>query len=549
MDFGPSQANELAQYRFLIALDDAIRPLIDPEEITSTAATILGRHLKVNRCAYAYVEGDMDTFHLTGDFNDGVPSIVGRYKSSDFGSEFLRLSREGVPYIVEDSERDPRVGDVVESYRLTQIRAVVSVPVIKGGKFVAGMAVHQASPRCWRDDEVKLVSLVANRCWESIERNRISIALREEHRRKDEFLAMLAHELRNPLSPISAAAQLIPYVENDPQRLLEVSRIIARQVDHITKIVDDLLDVSRVTRGLVAIEKTRVDLREIIREAVDQVTSLIDARGHRLTLQIPPGPARVQGDKTRLVQVVANLLSNAAKYTPQKGDIRLRVDVLSAEVKLSVRDNGIGISAELLPRVFDLFVQGERSPDRSQGGLGLGLALVRKLIDLHGGTLSAHSEGIGKGSEFTIGLPRLIESAGSQPLEPSRGPGNKLSNALTIMIVDDNADAAHALSMLLEVHGHRTWVEFNAADALQRIAEHAPQILILDIGLPDMDGYELARRIQSIPEAGDSVLIALTGYGQRNDKEKSRLAGFHHHMVKPVDAKRLLDILAKIKPK
>ena len=380
------------------------------------------------------------------------------------------------------------------------------------------------------------------------ERKRAEEALREEHRRKDEFLAMLAHELRNPLSPISAAAHLLPLVGMDRDQLLRISDIIAQQVKHMTKLVDDLLDVSRVTRGLVTLQKSPVDLRAVVQGAVEQVTSLVHARGHRLVLRLAPQAMLVDGDQTRLIQVVANLLNNAAKYTQQGGEIVLQLDGTADSVQLRVCDNGIGLPQDLLPFVFDLFVQGERSPDRSQGGLGLGLALVKNMVELHGGTVSARSEGQGKGSEFSIDLPRmeeLLQPAATDDhgfLDPGAEP------SLPILVVDDNADAAHTLAMLLEMEGHQVWTCHDGHSALALAARHQPQALILDIGLPGMDGNELAHRLRSKPEFSHATLIALTGYGQARDKEASQHAGFDHHLIKPVDTKKLLALLREIKP-
>ncbi|MDB5839479.1 MAG: hypothetical protein JWQ23_1431 [Herminiimonas sp.] len=369
--------------------------------------------------------------------------------------------------------------------------------------------------------------------------------LREADRRKDEFLAMLAHELRNPLAPISTAAELLKLINVDEPRVRQSSEIISRQVGHMTRIVDDLLDVSRVTRGLVTIDKEALDLRDLVSGAVDQVRALIDARGHHLTLQLPPVPAPVRGDQTRLVQVIANLLNNAARYTPNGGQIVLRIDVRAGQVELCVHDDGIGIAPDLLPHLFELFAQGKRSPDRTQGGLGLGLALVKSLVELHDGSIAVHSEGAGKGSAFTIRLPRLNEE--KQQRERMDMPNTAASaERLSLMIVDDNMDAANSLAMVLEAAGHHVTVAYAARTALERAAIAAPRVFLLDIGLPDMDGYELAGRLRAHPETKYSVLIALTGYGQGQDRERSSAAGFDYHLVKPADPAQLESLLAQI---
>jgi signal transduction histidine kinase/ActR/RegA family two-component response regulator len=379
------------------------------------------------------------------------------------------------------------------------------------------------------------------------EHHRAEEELRAADKRKDEFLAMLAHELRNPLAPISAAAQLLKLVHLDEARARHTSDIIGRQVDHMTRLVDDLLDVSRVTRGLVTLDKEPLDIKNIVADAVEQVSPLIDNRGHLLELQLPLESAGVMGDKKRLVQVIANLLNNSAKYTPDGGRITLHLEVWPQEVLLTVTDNGIGMEPDLVLRVFDLFAQAERTSDRSQGGLGLGLALVKSLVSLHGGTVQAVSKGLGQGSAFTVKLPRLL----SVPVRDGQ-PRNRQAGrpayvkALRAMIVDDNIDAAHTLEMFLHAAGHDVVVEYRAADALERARRETPAVCLLDIGLPDIDGNELARRLRTIPEMAGAVLIAVTGYGQEQDREKSFSAGFDYHFVKPVDTEKLATLLAEI---
>jgi PAS domain S-box-containing protein len=372
-------------------------------------------------------------------------------------------------------------------------------------------------------------------------------ALRAADRRKDEFLAMLAHELRNPLAPISTAAQILKLIDVDEPRVHQTSAIIARQVDHMTSLIDDLLDVSRVTRGLITLEKQSLDLGSIVASAIEQVRPLLEARHHQLTVHLPPAPAAVLGDRTRLVQVLTNILNNAAKYTHPYGEINLRVDLTEDQVAVGVRDNGIGIPPDLSPHVFELFTQAERSPDRSQGGLGLGLALVKSLMELHGGSVSAHSDGPGRGSEFVVRMPRLIEP--QEEIEPAHADAETpiFGAAPRVMVVDDNTDAADSLAMLLQARGYIVSVAYDAEDALEQASAGAAQIFLLDIGLPEMDGYELARRLRSNPQTAHATLIALTGYGQSQDYERSQAAGFDHHLVKPADAARLSALLAEIR--
>ncbi|CAH0312303.1 Autoinducer 2 sensor kinase/phosphatase LuxQ [Massilia sp. Bi118] len=372
--------------------------------------------------------------------------------------------------------------------------------------------------------------------------------LKAAARRKDEFLAMLAHELRNPLAPISSAAQLLGHVAADENKVRQASDIILRQVRHLTGLVDDLLDVSRVTRGLVELQRERVDLKAVMASAVEQARPLVEARRHHLDLALDAAPAWVAGDRIRLVQVVANLLNNAAKYTPQGGALALSLEVSSGQASIAVRDNGIGIDPELLPRVFELFTQAERTPDRAQGGLGLGLALVKSLVGLHGGSVEAESGGPGMGSTFRILLP--LAQAGR-----AAASGDDAAGALYaqperhVLIVDDNADAAESLAEILRALGNRVAVAHDPRQALALAEQDWPEVFILDIGLPDIDGYALARRLRAMaegqPTRQPALYLALTGYGQAHDKVLSKAAGFDRHFVKPVDLEALLAALAE----
>jgi signal transduction histidine kinase/ActR/RegA family two-component response regulator len=370
--------------------------------------------------------------------------------------------------------------------------------------------------------------------------------LRAANRQKDQFLAMLAHELRNPLAPIMTAAQLLKLGRLDAKSVANASEIIVRQAEHMTDLVNDLLDVSRVTRGLVTLEREELDLNVIVAAAVEQVRPLIDMRRHALTLQLSGKPAHVTGDRTRLVQVISNILNNAAKYTAPGGRIVLAVTVEAQQVTVAVRDNGVGIAPEVLPYIFDLFTQAERTPDRSQGGLGIGLALVKSLVALHGGSVHARSDGLGQGSEFSISLPCVARAPAQAPDAGAAGEADAVQDNgnLRVLVVDDNADAAQMLAALLEVQGHDVSVEYDARGALARAQDEHPDVLLLDIGLPDMDGYELARRLRAQPENAGATLVALTGYGQNQDRAEAQQAGFDHYLVKPADLNEVNEVLA-----
>jgi PAS domain S-box-containing protein len=385
------------------------------------------------------------------------------------------------------------------------------------------------------------------------ERYRAELELRETNRKKDEFLAMLAHELRNPLAPIATAAEMLKLTAADDPRSKRASEVISRQVKHMTTLIDDLLDVSRVTRGLVELDKELVDIKLAVASAVEQVRPVIEARRHTLTVRSDGASAIVNGDHTRLVQVITNLLNNAAKYTPQGGAITLDVGVADAMVNIGVIDNGIGIDAALLPQVFDLFTQAERTPDRAQGGLGIGLALVKTIVFLHGGNAVAHSDGPGSGSKFSVFLPAAAAGAVAATHQPDQDgaradgrAGEQDAAPLSIMIVDDNLDAAESLASLLEAQGHRVTVLTHPLDAIAAAEADPPRVFILDIGLPGMDGYELARRLRSGAGTRQALFMALTGYGQAHDRILSRSAGFEHHFVKPMDIEKLNQVLSAV---
>jgi len=372
--------------------------------------------------------------------------------------------------------------------------------------------------------------------------------LKAANARKDEFLAMLAHELRNPLAPISTAAQILKLPGGDPKRSLQASDVIARQVKHMVELVDDLLDVSRVTRGLVELEREPVDLADVVQAAIEQARPLVERKGHTLATRLGEAHVSVTGDRKRLVQVMVNLLNNAAKYTPDGGEIKVGAELAPGEIRLSVIDNGIGIDAALLPEVFELFTQARRTPDRAQGGLGLGLALVRSMVGLHGGRVEARSDGPGRGSRFDVVLPLLNDGTVAAPaaavgkfVAPSRV-------ALRVLVVDDNRDAGESLGIVLASSGHTVIVEESSQAALRRVETEAVDICLLDIGLPDMDGHQLVQRLRAMPLAARATMIALSGYGQRQDLEASRRAGFALHLVKPVDLPQLLAVLATLAP-
>jgi signal transduction histidine kinase/ActR/RegA family two-component response regulator len=531
---------------FQLELADCLRPLTSGDEIVAAASGFLGRAAGVERVLYAEVDDARATFFIRRDWvADGTASVAGEIRRLfDFGPEVTAQLRAGMPVAVDDVAADPRTAPWGAAYRQIGIAATVSIPLVKAGTLIAILSMHSAVARAWSAGEIRMAQEMAERTWSAVENAQAQGELREANQRKDEFLAMLAHELRNPLAPIAAAAALMEAAPPDAARIGATSAVIGRQVRHMTGLLDDLLDVSRVTRGQVTLNQVPQDMKQIVASAVEQVRPLIQTRRHRLTLELAPDTAQVMGDETRLVQVLTNLLNNAAKYTPEGGHVRLMTETEPSQVIVRVIDDGIGIAPELQPRVFDLFAQAERTSDRSQGGLGMGLALVKSLVALHGGQVHCHSAGLGHGSCFSVRLPRLEPQppvAERRQLARNDAPGGNQR----ILIVDDNVDAATMLGMLMEAAGHEVMVEHGSLAALKLAAQELPDICILDIGLPDMDGYELARRLRAIAGMEQALVIAVTGYGQESDRQRAFAAGFDQHMVKPVDAPRLLRIVAE----
>jgi signal transduction histidine kinase len=398
----------------------------------------------------------------------------------------------------------------------------------------------------------------ANRSLQSevTERTRVELALKEADRHKDEFLAMLAHELRNPLAPIHNAIQLMRRKPTADPLLGRSQDIIERQLAHLTRLVDDLLDVSRITRGKINLTKEVIDLATLVARAVETAQPLIEERRHELAVEIPSDAVAVLGDPTRLTQALANVLSNAAKYTDQGGRITVSAHLSGAEIEVRVRDTGIGIPADLLPLIFNLFTQLDRNAGRAQSGLGIGLALVRRLIEMHGGSVTAHSDGPGQGSEFVIRLPLHVVQAGESHRKPHSNARSPVEQPMTnadsiraqrrILVADDNNDALESLATLLQLGGHEVYTAANGQLALEYAERHRPEVALLDIGMPMLDGYEVARRIRAQPWGQRITLVALTGWGQDSDRRRSREAGFDSHLVKPLDLEKLTELLARL---
>jgi PAS domain S-box-containing protein len=432
-------------------------------------------------------------------------------------------------------------------------------------RLLAGEAIYDQPARLrGKDGSIKHVLIHSNGRWEDgkfrhtrcltrdvTERKRLEVELQrkyaqlaEAERLKDEFLAMLGHELRNPLAPIRNVTEVLRRRNGADAADQQMYGMLARQVQHMARLLDDLLDVGRITQGKIQLQKEPLDLMAVIARAIETSRPLIESRRHRLSVALPEATVRLRGDLTRLVQMLANLLNNAAKYTPEGGKVVLTAQHRDDMVRLEVNDNGSGIAPAILPRVFDLFAQADRTLERSEGGLGIGLTLVRRIAEMHGGHVDAFSEGVGRGSTFVVHLPVIQESEdGSEAA--STAPLSLPVPARRILLVEDNQDAAESLAALLQLSGHEVTIALNGISAIEIARALRPEVILLDIGLPELDGYQVARRLRD--ERCTAPLVALTGYGLPEDRQRSRLAGFDHHLVKPVDPGALDAVLREVR--
>lgn len=653
---------------FVIRLDEAVRPLEDPDQIVATAARLLGEHLGTDRCAYAEIAEDGDTMHITGDFTRGVPSIVGTWRFSAFGEEVHRLMHEAQAYICQDvDQHHPPPGDL-EAYRRARIQAVICVPLHKDGRFAAAMAVHQSTPRRWTAAEVDLTLYVAGRCWEALERARVTRDLAESHalfrriadvmpqvvwladpegrvtyfnrrwfdftgdtgglsadtswlhvlhpddlercqdtwlhsvrtgapyevryrwkhhasglyrwflgravplrddegkivrwygtstdidqlvhaeeaaqlanRSKDDFLAALSHELRTPLSPVLMIAEDLKEDPRLPSDVQEAFSMVQRNIELEARLIDDLLDLTRISKGKLTVNREGCDAHHLLRLALEITTS--DARSKRISVDthLAAARTRLEADPARLQQVFWNLLRNAVKFTPPGGCIRVVTLDVEDGLLVEVSDNGIGIPAPVLDRVFLPFEQGLRANDHRFGGLGLGLSISKALVEIHQGRISAHSAGEGQGSTFRVLLPSRGTPEGASPImsPPPPVPAAR-PRPLHLLLVEDDASTLAVLARLLRQDGHRVEEATTVNQARQAAAAQAFDAVVSDIGLPDGSGLDLMAGLQATSGLRG---VALSGYGMENDLARSRAAGFVAHLIKPVDYPQLRQAL------
>jgi PAS domain S-box-containing protein len=445
-----------------------------------------------------------------------------------------------------EGAKDERHLDIIRSLGL---RSYICVPLVVSGNPLGVLTFATAeSGRTYAAADLALANELAHRAGVAIENTRLYQALRDADRRKDEFLATLAHELRNPLAPIRNSLQILKMPRVDAATIDRSREMMERQVHHLVRLVDDLLDVSRVMRGKIELRKERVEVATVVARAIETVQPIVNAQGHQLSVRLPNVSLPLDADPVRLAQVVGNLLTNAAKYTEPGGHIWLTAERSGNEVVLRVRDDGIGIAPDVLPRIFELFVQVDHSATRSQGGLGIGLTLAKNLCEMHNGSVETRSAGLGKGSEFVVRLP--IATHGfehEQDREAKPQPQASSPSGYRLLVVDDNQDAANSLAMLLRLQGHEVRIAFSGLAALEMTKKYSPDVVFLDIGMPGMDGYEVARRLRQQPGLENVVLAALTGWGQQEDRRRTAEGGFDHHLVKPVEVDALGKLMATAK--
>ncbi len=439
------------------------------------------------------------------------------------------------------TDHGPRTRDEIE------LHTAVVLPLLARGRTLGALTLaHGPSGRHFTPAELSLAEDLAGRAAIALDNARLYRDIQQADRHKNEFLSMLAHELRNPLAPIRNAVQILRLkCAHDPE-LTQIRDLIDRQVQQLIRLVDDLLDISRITRGKIRLQTEPVDVATVVTRAVETNRPLIDTRRHELTVTLPVESLRVEGDLVRLAQVLGNLLNNAAKYTEDGGHIWLTAERDGTEAVLRVRDTGVGIPPDMLASIFELFTQVDRTLDRSQGGLGIGLTLVRRLVEMHGGRVQVHSEGPGQGAEFVVRLPALVGERRS--VATANGIVSSLARCgpVRVLVVDDNHDAADSLALLLRLGGHEVRICHDGATAVAVAAADRPRLVLLDIGLPGMDGYAVARQLRQLPELAGTVLVALTGYGQAEDVRRSHEAGFDHHLVKPADPETLVNLFASL---
>lgn len=546
------QAEQAERLRLLSESAEHLLTTTDPVRMVQELFERVREYLRLDLCLHYLVDPSGQQLRLAS--CAGLPVELAEEMSTlPTGEGLCGLVAElREPLILADLQRstDTRM----ELLRSLGMRAYACNPLWVGDQFLGTLCFATGNRDDFSAEDLEFLRTITHYVAVAQERVRVEADLRDAARRKDEFLAMLAHELRNPLSPVAGAVEIMRSRPSYEQGV-RARQVVERQLRRMSRLIDDLLDVSRITTGKIRLQPEPLDLIQVIEGALDSVAELIAAAGHTLEVRFPSHPVEVYADPVRLEQVVLNLVHNAAKYTDRGGTLTVSLEADDAHARLRVRDTGIGIAPELLSHVFDLFTQGERGLDRSQGGLGLGLTLVRNLTQLHGGTVEAFSEGPGQGSEFLVTLP-LWQPSGSPvtgaslPASPPASAQPEASPDLPppsrrVLVVDDNRDSAETLAELAELWGFEVDTAFDGLQGLRRAEEWEPSLVFLDIGMPGLNGYEVARRLRQDVRFMNVTLVALTGYGQPEDIERSRAAGFDHHLVKPIDITQLEKLLPR----
>jgi len=546
----------------LFRISELIRTLQDPNELSYAVAEQVGIHLDVRRCLFneTDVERDLEIVHR--DYCDGVPSVAGEHRISEYSSITSHEMELGQTVVNNDSKTDPRTAaDYHRSYEPSGERAYIAVPLMREGKWVASLWASVDQPREWTREEVGLLQAVAERTWTAIEKLRAEAererllqsveeardAAEKANQLKDEFLATLSHELRNPLNVILGYSELLlrmSEIEQSP-RLVQMGEALRRNAQSQSQLINDLLDLSRLQRGKISLNQETVSLPAIIDNAVETVRADAATKGVEIRLNPSEHLLFVEGDRLRLQQIAWNLLNNAVKFTPSGGRIEISLINEGVTAAFVVKDTGQGIDPGFLPHVFEMFRQADGSNRRRHGGLGIGLALVRQLVQLHGGTISAESEGPNKGSRFTVRLPLLRETA-SLAVSATAAPELNVFSETSFLVLDDSEDSIAMMAELLRLAGAQVVTATNGVDALRIASENEFDVILSDISMPEMDGFEFLQRLRKIDGRQDVPVVAITGFGRNDDVERARAAGFYSHLTKPIDLQALTDVLEQL---
>ena len=535
-----------------IALKDRLHLLSSPTEIIKVTVEMLGQHLGVSRVGFGKMESDDQTITYEIDYADGVNHLIGKFPVDSFGRANIASLRGGETTVYADLTMDPRTQDA--DWSMIETRSAMAVPLVRENRLKAVLYLNHYDIREWTTAEIALVQDVAARTWDALERayaeenlRKLAASLSEANHRKTEFLATLAHELRNPLAPIRTGLELMRIGEDKPETVKRVRIMMERQIGNMVHLIDDLLDIARISSGKIELKREIVTLRQIVTSAVETSMPVIESNRHHLDVDLPTEDLMLNGDSVRLTQVLSNLLTNAAKYTPSNGKLNLVGVRENDEVVISISDNGIGIAEKSLTGVFEMFSQVKSNVERSQGGLGIGLSLVHRLVEMHDGTVRATSPGIGQGSTFIVRLPH----ANTNSVQPfmsgaTQSVIERSSKKLEILVADDNEDAADMLASLLRIAGHEVRLANDGHHAVRSALANRPDIAIIDIGMPGLNGHEVAKAFRKIPEMQKVVLVALTGWGSAEDLMATKDAGFDHHLTKPVQIEKIGAILAML---